>query len=342
MNQEAKRRQIQYLLSAGKTTSEIRTALGVSRTAIFRVRKMVDETGDVKKRTGSGRKRSKRTKAVVKAVKMKIARNPRRSMNKLAKEHDMSARTMRRLIRDDLGMKSRAVASKQFISERQKLVRLERCRRIISWLKSNGGVVTVFSDEKIFTVDAHISRRNTRYISAAAAADVPSAIRYNKKSKHPASIMVLGVVSSDGQKCPLVYLKSGERMDAARYQQLLQQHVVPWLKENFPEGNYVFQQDGAPVHTATSTQNFLAANLAKFWDRSMWPPSSPDLNPLDFSIWAHLESEACRTSHPNVDALKAAITKAWDSMSPAYIRRVCRSFRSRVGQCVAANGDYFE
>ena len=24
--------------------------------------------------------------------------------------------------------------------------------------------------------------------------------------------------------------------------------------------------------------------MVDFWDKSMWPPSSPDLNPLDYSI----------------------------------------------------------
>ena len=339
--QEERRRKIKSMLQAGKSTSEIRAALDVNRTAIFRVKKLLAETGDVKRRAGSGAKRTKRTKTLVKAVKAKIQRNPRRSMRQLSKEHSVSPRTMRRTILD-LGMKSRAVTTRQYISESQKARRLQRSRKILSWLKSHPGVVTVFSDEKIFTVDQHVNRRNTRYISSDSPSDVASDVKFCKKSKHPAGVMVLGVVSSDGRKCPLMFVPQGQRIDSATYQELLQRQVIPWLEENFPGGNYVFQQDGAPAHTSASTQQFLVNQMTQFWDKMMWPPSSPDLNPLDFSIWARLETEACRTSRVSVDALRAAVTKSWGNLSPEYIRNVCCSFRNRLQQCIDAGGDYFE
>ena len=33
----------------------------------------------------------------------------------------------------------------------------------------------------------------------------------------------------------------------------------------------------------------------------MWPPASPDLNPLDFNIWSILEAEACAKTHDTVE-----------------------------------------
>jgi hypothetical protein len=41
----------------------------------------------------------------------------------------------------------------------------------------------------------------------------------------------------------------------------------------------MFQQEGAPMLTAISTQQFLELNMA-----SVWPPYSPELNPLDYGI----------------------------------------------------------
>eukprot|EP00095_Tigriopus_kingsejongensis_P006510 snap_masked-scaffold172_size289735-processed-gene-0.1 protein:Tk06510 transcript:snap_masked-scaffold172_size289735-processed-gene-0.1-mRNA-1 annotation:"histone h2b-like" len=35
-------------------------------------------------------------------------------------------------------------------------------------------------------------------------------------------------------------------------------------------------------------------------------PSSPNLNPLDFSIWKYVENKACTVYHPNINALKAS------------------------------------
>ena len=40
---------------------------------------------------------------------------------------------------------------------------------------------------------------------------------------------------------------------------------------------------------------------------SLWPPSSPDLNPLDYTIWGVLENKTNATSHPKIGSLKIAI-----------------------------------
>ena len=74
----------------------------------------------------------------------------------------------------------------------------------------------------------------------------------------------------------------------------------------------MFQQDGAPAHTASSIQQKLTEELggeAHFWRKEMWPPQSPDLNPLDYSIWSVLQEEVQGVSHPNVEALNASVAK---------------------------------
>jgi hypothetical protein len=92
----------------------------------------------------------------------------------------------------------------------------------------------------------------------------------------------------------------------------------------------VFQQDGAPAHTSKWTQDWLAANLSSYWDKTVWPPSSPDLNPLDYSIWGFLEAKACQTSHTSIEDLKKLIMSAWRGLSKDYIVKTCRQFRMRL------------
>ena len=61
------------------------------------------ETRDVQDRPRQGRPRSQRTHKLIKAVREKIRRNPRRSIRKLAKEHQTSVATMHTVCRKDLG-----------------------------------------------------------------------------------------------------------------------------------------------------------------------------------------------------------------------------------------------
>ena len=96
-------------------------------------------------------------------------------------------------------------------------------------------------------------------------------------------------------------------MGSKEYISVLENTVKPWLDVNYPEGNYVWQQDGAPGHTPNATQNWCKENLADFWPKHLWPASSPDLNPLEFSIWSIVEAAACATPHPSVTALKASV-----------------------------------
>jgi len=48
-------------------------------------------------------------------------------------------------------------------------------------------------------------------------------------------------------------------------------------------------QDSAPSHSAKATQNFLGDNTHDFISSQEWTPHSPDLNPLDYSVWDILQ-----------------------------------------------------
>jgi hypothetical protein len=41
-----------------------------------------------------------------------------------------------------------------------------------------------------------------------------------------------------------------------------------------------------------------------------WPLESPDLNPLNYKLWAVLKNMACRKRHNNLDSLKRSLVKA--------------------------------
>ena len=59
-------------------------------------------------------------------------------------------------------------------------------------------------------------------------------------------------------------------------------------------GDYIFQQDGTPAHNAKKTQDWLRENNPAFWGKEVWPPSSPDCNPLDYYLWGVLEKDINR------------------------------------------------
>ena len=70
----------------------------------------------------------------------------------------------------------------------------------------------------------------------------------------------------------------------------------------------------------------------------MWPLSSPDLNPLDFSIWLMLKKDACHSEKLSVNNLKKSLQKAWADIPQKKIRAAVEAFRSRLEKVIDANG----
>jgi AraC-like DNA-binding protein len=339
----AKRQIIAEKLRAGEAVANICQQLRVSRRLVFKVKALVRDGKALTTLPRSGRPRSVRTPRQIAAVRAAIARNPRKSINQLADARGVSETTMRRLIKEDLGFKSRVVQQRPLLTPPVKERRAERAAKLLTRLKNEDkGKVRIFSDEKIFTADVAVNRRNSRYLTTLPVTEVDPNIRCSYYTKAPLKQMVLGVMASDGNCCPPIFIAAGEKVNAAIYQELLRQHVVPWLQRTYPGGNYVFQQDSAPAHAARTTQEFLKENMSSHWSPDLWPPYSPDLNPLDFSIWSVLETKVQATPHKNLASLKAAIRREWTAMDANYIRAACRPFRRRLELVIAAGGGCIE
>ena len=78
------------------------------------------------------------------------------------------------------------------------------------------------------------------------------------------------------------------------------------------------------------------------WD---WPPNSPDLTPLDFTIWAFLKELVTKNVVPkNTRVLELPVRKVWDeSMTADYLRSCCMDdVQHRVDKMLLAEGERFK
>ena len=127
-----------------------------------------------------------------------------------------------------------------------------------------------FLDE-LFHVGAQLNRRSSRYLSDTPVDEVDPRILVNPVNKHPQKVMVLGV-GSDGQKIPIIFIDANDKINRQVYEGFLDTHVIPRIKATYREGNFVFQQDGAPAHTATAIRAKLTEELGwsdHFWRKEM-------------------------------------------------------------------------
>ncbi len=332
------------LFKAGKSNSDIVKSLShlkINKVFVWRVIKRFKETGGVQSRPRSGRPRSKRTPEAVKAVRAKIRRNPRRSMRKMANESNISENTMRRIVKDDLKMKPFTLQKRQVLTEATKVKRLTRAKHLLSRIRKGTLKNVVFTDEKIFTVETFQNRHNDKVL-ARDISKVPTNQKTVFRIQHPASVMVWAGITAEG-KAPLVFVPPGVKVNAQFYiKSVLEEAVLPWSREMFKNEPWTFMQDGAPSHTAKVTQDWLKKSFPGFLTKEEWPPSSPDLNPMDFSVWNYLQTKVGQAQHRNIESLKSSLIKEWDEMPLSYVRATSRAFAGRLRRVVEAEGGHFE
>ena len=75
----------------------------------------------------------------------------------------------------------------------------------------------------------------------------------------------------------------------------------------------------------------------------MWPPNSPDLDPIDYCVWSALERNVYHGRRfENTIKLKKAILQEWEALLQAVINNAIDGFRSRVHLVIAENRQHFE
>ena len=143
------------------------------------------------------------------------------------------------------------------------------------------------------------------------------------KTKFPATAMVFGVVSSEGHIMPPHIFEVGLKFNTKVYLDVLKSVVIPWCNQVAGGRPWVWQQDSAPAHKSKETQAWLQKECYDFVPFSHRPPSSPDLNPLDYFVWSHVENITNMTSINTKASLIAAIHRVFAELLPTLVKKAC-------------------
>lgn len=341
---ELKRNSVIALHLSGKRPKQILSELhhlNINRKFVYRTIKRLSDASTLNKREKPGPQRTARSQQNVSRLKRRITRNPRQSARKLAKDMNISDWCVRKMLKSDLHLKPYKIQKSQELTMAQKQVRLQRAKHLKSLADRGKLPNIVFSDEKVFTVEQFVNKQNDRVWLKGKSED-NLARRLATRKQGPASVMVWAAVTASGRS-PLVFIDRGVKINQELYRDLvIRDSLLPWAQNHFGSEPWTFQQDSAPSHKARETQTFLTDNVPRLISAQEWPPYSPDLNPMDFSIWSILQSKVCSTKHRNLECLKASLQREWAALSEEDVRSACNAFRSRLAAVVKARGGYIE
>ena len=158
--------------------------------------------------------------------------------------------TISRTVAKDLNMKSYCLRKRHLLTAALMEQWLIKVTALLNELKhGSSGHVRFFSDEKKFIQDKLHNRQNDCFI-ADHLVEVPIVM----STKFPTSVMVLGIVSSDGDVMPPYFFPKSLRVAANNYIKVLETMVKPWMIGVASKRLYVFQQDSMTAHMAHTTQ----------------------------------------------------------------------------------------
>ena len=317
-----------------KIFNDLNGTIGLS--TVKRWCKMITETGSINLSKSPGRPRTARTKIAINKVKQQLRSKKNVSTRKLSKRLDLSRTSVRRILKDELN----CYPYKKIIEPALTDEHIAKRKKFANWIRTNfkkqETMKILFSDEKMFYIEDVYDYQNDR-IWAVDRVTAKNNGGIKKQRKFPQKVMVWMGACSKGLT-PLVIFDKGT-VDHARYIKEVLPVALKYGNKVF--GNvWTFQQDGARPHTHHLTQQWCKENFPSFICKDHWPPNSPYLNPLDYSIWNEFAQAIDWNKVTSRATLIKELKRAVKKIRQEVILESCHSWTKRLYRLKKNNGCY--
>lgn len=320
---------ITSLIETGLSEPAVASQLGISRSSVNLIVRRWKERGFLDRKVGSGRPRASTAVDDIMLV-QNIENNPFITAREaiIHPQFPASIFTARRRIRD-ANLKNYAAAKKVNLTARHKEARLSFALQYLA-NDNNFWEHVIFTDEKTFQSSPSGQVRVYRPRSRRYDAKYVQKVETNRRF----SVNIWAWISANS---PGVLLHLEERFTSDIYLRVLEDVMLPSVMQVFPEGDFIFQQDNCPVHTAHRVTEWFQSHNINVLE---WPSLSPDLNPIE-NMWGMLVKriQNQRLHYQNREELLAAIRTAWNDLPQDYFRNLCLSMPNRLNKVVEVNGE---
>jgi transposase len=202
--------------------------------------------------------------------------------------------------------------------------RLDWATRHASWTSEWQRVV--FSDEKKWNLDGpdnlhsywHDLRQEPRI--------------FKRRQMGGGSVMTWAAFGHSGQT--RLQVVDG-RMNSKQYTEMLEKCLLP-AGRRIGGSRWIFQQDGASIHTSKLTMDFLQRKRVRVLD---WPALSPDLNPIE-NLWGILARQVYSNGkqYSSTAELSEAVRVAWAGIGLDTRRKLVASMHARCLEVLKSQG----
>lgn len=321
------------LIEEGYSQREVARRLAVHHTTIGRAVKRFRETGQHSRQRGQGRPRctqptDDRFMRVTALRNRGITGNEIKNLIRQVRHVSISSRTVRRRLNES-NLRARHPARVPLLTTAHKMARLRFAQDHVNWTLEDWQRV-LFTDEVrvgLISSDGRIytwRRPGERYAACCMTPQV---------AFRGGSLMFWGGISFDA--CTELVVVRGRSLTSQRYlYDIIEDHVVPFAG-HIGEG-FVFMDDNAKPHRSRMVDEYL---IEAGIERMVWPPRSPDLNPIEH-VWDHLKRRV-RSRNPSpssLEELETAVLEEWDNIPQDFIENLFKSMERRLRDVIRARG----
>lgn len=280
----------------------------------------------------------RRTAAKIQHVDTIVRQDRRQTVRQVAARSNLSFGCAHRTLKKDLLLKKKCAHwVPHRLTPQQRQRRVDRARAALRMLGRNGPVDhVVCGDESWFYCWDPASRRDNRQWLTTNAATPAVPVHEQSVQK------VMLVIFFDWQG--LVYrcfVPQGQGINGALYLQILQ-NLRDAVRRRRPQvwraRHWGLLHDGAPAHRSFPVQTWLN-NAPVNLPQVPQPPYSPDLNPLDFWLFAKLKKLVRGELFPDTQQLMNTLDYHLGQIPQHEWAAAMDRYKPR---CIQAQGNYFE
>lgn len=307
-----------------------------SRPTIRQWHRKFMQTGSVLHQKGAGRPRT--SEENVERVREAFHQSPKKSVRTASRQLQMPRSTVHKVLRKVLKFKAYKVQLLHEIKANDKPKRMEFAVYMLDRIVNEGAFLKniLFSDEATFHVSGLLNRHNCRIWGSEHPHEIREIERDSPKLNVWCGVMYERIVG------PFFFAERTITGDI--YLDMLTEYVIPQLEEFQPQ--IIFQQDGAPPHWNLNVRNHLDTVFPGRWigrDGPIpWPPRSPDITPMDFSVWGFVKDTVYKTKVNNIAELRQKIIEAFQTIDPYQLQNTWRELEYRLETLRATNGEHIE
>ena len=332
----AQKQEIFSLKQLGFSLSKIADIIGCHHSTVSKLCSTYEDANQLTyKRSNCGSK-SKLTSRGQRQLRRIVVKNRKASLDEITSKlaQSIPVPICKRTVQSELhnlGYYGRSSCSKPNISKKNLIKRKKWCFEKKSWEEAQWQTV-IWSDEttiRLFSLD----NRTTVW-------------RKSQENFHPdctskikqggPSVMAWGCFCN-GKRGPLVFVNKS--LNHVKYIKILNEQLLPFARQLFPDGKVLFQQDNATSHVAKDVQEWFKTHSNELV-LLQWPPQSPDISPIE-NIWHILKKKISqRNPRPqSLDDLRRYMKEEWERIPEIYFKNCALSINKRI-KLVLTNKGY--